>query len=138
MVHLGNDWDTVLAEEFASEYYQKIRYWLKKEYAEKVDSEKLYQTLTHEVYHVLSCDENGEDRLSNYNIYTKKYNASLLEAIIEKASYRVVCGNNKQDNIYFNNSASSYRDITFIADAIEAVYGVSEQDFLKNAINYAK
>ena len=35
MVHLGNDWDTVLAEEFASEYYQKIRYWLKKEYAEQ-------------------------------------------------------------------------------------------------------
>ena len=35
MVHLGNDWDTVLTEEFASEYYQKIRYWLKKEYAEQ-------------------------------------------------------------------------------------------------------
>lgn len=115
-------------------FYDEKRIVIKKEYAEKVDSEKLYQTLTHEVYHVLSCDENGEDRLSNYNIYTKKYNASLLEAIIEKASYRAVWGNNKQDNIYFNNSASSYRDITFIADAIEAVYGVSEQDFLKNAI----
>ena len=35
MVHLGNDWDTLLAGEFQQEYYKKIRYWLKKEYAEQ-------------------------------------------------------------------------------------------------------
>lgn len=115
-------------------FSDKKRIAINKEYAIKADYTDLYQTLTHEVYHVLSTDENGEDRLAKYNIYTKKYNASLLEAIVEKASYRAVCGNNKQDNIYFNNSASGYRDITFIADVIEATYGVSEQDFLKNAI----
>ena len=35
MVHLGNDWDTLLTGEFQQEYYKKIRYWLKKEYAEQ-------------------------------------------------------------------------------------------------------
>ncbi len=35
MVHLGNDWDDILKDEFESEYYKKIRYWLKKEYDEQ-------------------------------------------------------------------------------------------------------
>ena len=33
MVHIGNDWDTVLAGEFDREYYQKLRAFLKREYA---------------------------------------------------------------------------------------------------------
>ena len=115
-------------------FSEEKRIAISKEYATEINSEKLYQILTHEVYHVLLYDENGEDRLEKYNIYTQKYNSTLLEAIVEKASYRAVFGNNKQDNIYFNNSANGYRDITFIVDAIEATYGVSEQDFLKNAL----
>ena len=35
MVHLGNEWDGILEEEFASDYYKRIRYFLKKEYAEQ-------------------------------------------------------------------------------------------------------
>ena len=35
MVHLGIDWDDILADEFEQEYYKRIRYWLKKEYAEQ-------------------------------------------------------------------------------------------------------
>ena len=35
MVHLGNDWDKILADEFQQDYYKRIRYWLKKEYAEQ-------------------------------------------------------------------------------------------------------
>ena len=30
MVHLGNDWDEILAGEFEQDYYKRIRYWLKK------------------------------------------------------------------------------------------------------------
>ena len=33
MVHIGNDWDEILADEFKQEYYLKIRDVLKKEYA---------------------------------------------------------------------------------------------------------
>ena len=32
MVNLGNDWDTILADEFKKEYYLKIREFLKREY----------------------------------------------------------------------------------------------------------
>lgn len=32
MVHIGNQWDRVLAEDFASEYYAAIRQFLKREY----------------------------------------------------------------------------------------------------------
>lgn len=34
MVHIGNDWDKILQDEFSQEYYKKIRFFLKKEYAE--------------------------------------------------------------------------------------------------------
>lgn len=34
MVHLGNEWDEMLREEFESDYYRRIRAILKKEYAE--------------------------------------------------------------------------------------------------------
>lgn len=35
MVHLGNDWDSILKEEFEKPYYLKIREFLKKEYFSK-------------------------------------------------------------------------------------------------------
>ena len=34
MVHLGNEWDEILREEFEADYYRRIRAILKKEYAE--------------------------------------------------------------------------------------------------------
>ncbi len=34
MVHIGNDWDEILAEDFASERYAAIRAFLKREYAQ--------------------------------------------------------------------------------------------------------
>lgn len=33
MVHIGNSWDEILAEDFASDYYAAIRQFLKREYA---------------------------------------------------------------------------------------------------------
>lgn len=35
MVQLGNEWDALLAPEFEKPYYKKIRFFLKKEYAEQ-------------------------------------------------------------------------------------------------------
>lgn len=33
---IGNDWDTILAEEFTAPYYRNLRHFLDKEYAERV------------------------------------------------------------------------------------------------------
>ena len=38
MVHLGNDWDEILADEWAKPYYQQLRQFLKAEYS----SQKIY------------------------------------------------------------------------------------------------
>ena len=38
MVHIGNDWDEILADEWAKPYYQELRAFLKKEYF----SQKIY------------------------------------------------------------------------------------------------
>lgn len=35
MVHIGNDWDIILADEWAKPYYQKLRNFLKSEYSSK-------------------------------------------------------------------------------------------------------
>lgn len=95
---------------------------------------KLYEILTHEVYHALSRDRHGKDRLASVNAYSGKGNYSLLEVIVEKAADRCVYPRNGNSAPYFNQNTYGYTDITFITDALAATYGVSEKDFLKNAI----
>ena len=42
MVHIGNSWDDILAEEFKSEYYLRLREFLKKEYATQTVYPNMY------------------------------------------------------------------------------------------------
>ena len=101
----------------------------------KESDQLLYQTLTHEVYHALSKDPvTMEDRLSGgFNRFTGQYNSSLLETIVEKASFKTVFST-KPNNAYYNNNSIGYKDMTFVLDAIEAVYGVNEQALLRRGI----
>ena len=100
------------------------------------DYETLYEIFTHEVYHALCVDENGQDRLVSYNKYCNQYNATLREAIVEKAADRCVFSRNPNEKTapYLHQNKFGYSDITFITDAIEATYGVTEKAFLKHAI----
>lgn len=43
MISFGNDWDVLLADEFAKDYYQKLRLFLAKEYAHKKVYPDMYQ-----------------------------------------------------------------------------------------------
>lgn len=98
------------------------------------DKEVLYEILTHEIFHALTFDKYGNDRLESINRYTNNPNNSLLEAIVEKAANRCVYPKKKAYRPYFNPNIVAYKDITFITDALEAVYGVTEKEFLKNGI----
>ena len=49
-------------------------------YTKSKDYQSLYEVLTHEIYHALSRDENGFDRLASQNSLTGYYNSTLLEA----------------------------------------------------------
>ena len=40
MVHFNNDWDEILAGEFDQEYYKRIRYFLKQEYADRIGADR--------------------------------------------------------------------------------------------------
>ena len=42
MVHIGNHWDEVLADDFASDYYAKIRQFLKREYGSQTVYPSMY------------------------------------------------------------------------------------------------
>ncbi len=42
MVHFGNDWDILLADEFQKDYYRKLRAFLKQEYATKTIYPNMY------------------------------------------------------------------------------------------------
>ena len=48
MVQLGNDWDTILADEWAKEYYQNLRQILKREYA----TQRIYPPM-HDIFNAL-------------------------------------------------------------------------------------
>ena len=123
-VYCGNEKEIRIAPNF-----------LKKAIKEK-DFEVIYEVLTHEVYHALSKDPQGRDRLVSQNKFTKYANTTLLEAIVEKAADRCVYSRGENDKFlpYFHQNKFGYPDITFITDALEASYGVTEQQFLKKAI----
>ena len=48
MVHLGNDWDDILADEWAKPYYQNLREILKREYA----TQRVYPPM-HDIFNAL-------------------------------------------------------------------------------------
>lgn len=64
MVHIGNDWDTLLEEEFASDYYQHIRALLKQEYAEHEiypPMQDIFNALRYTPYHSVKAVLLGQD-----------------------------------------------------------------------------
>lgn len=67
MVHLGNDWDEILAGEFEQDYYKRIRYWLKKEYAEQTiypAAENIFNALRYTPYSKVKAVILGQDRIT--------------------------------------------------------------------------
>lgn len=100
----------------------------------KNEIDELYVTLTHEVYHALSIDENGNDRLESKNSFTGKPNSNLLETIIETAANRTVLSRTEKDRYNFKKETNGYTEMTFVVPVLAATYGVSEKEFLKHAI----
>ena len=64
MVHIGNDWDTILSPEFASESYLRLREFLKREYATKriyPDMYDIFNALKYTAYKDVKCVILGQD-----------------------------------------------------------------------------
>lgn len=98
-----------------------------------VSTKQSYSDLAHELYHACTHDEDGRDRLGGYNLYLEDFNYCLLEAFVERASYRTIY-NTTPRNPYSNINASGYEGLVFVIDMLSATYGVKENDLLKHGI----
>ncbi len=58
MVHLGNDWDNILADEFQKDYYLKLREFLKKEYF----AHRIYPDM-HDIFNALKASSFEDTRV---------------------------------------------------------------------------
>jgi uracil-DNA glycosylase len=64
MVHIGNDWDVLLKEEFEKEYYLKLRQFLKSEYARSTiypDMHDIFNALKYTPYEKVKIVILGQD-----------------------------------------------------------------------------
>ena len=64
MVHIGNSWDSILADEFKSEWYMKLREFLKYEYAHYriyPDMYDIFNALKYTDYHDVKAVIVGQD-----------------------------------------------------------------------------
>lgn len=95
-------------------------------------NESLYATFTHELYHALAV-EDGKDTMADFNMYSGEENGSLLEVIVEKASYQNVFPV-KTKNPYYNLNSDGYISMAFATEMLSATFGISEFEFIKNGI----
>ena len=58
MVHLGNDWDTILADEWEKPYYQDLRYFLRVEYA----NQRIYPPMN-DIFNALRYTSFGDTKV---------------------------------------------------------------------------
>lgn len=64
MVHIGNDWDNILKDEFAKEYYQKLRVFLAREYKTQTiypDMYDIFNALRYTAYQDVKVVILGQD-----------------------------------------------------------------------------
>ena len=64
MVHIGNDWDEILRDDFASESYQRLRQFLIQEYRTKriyPDMYDIFNALKYTPYSQVKCVILGQD-----------------------------------------------------------------------------
>ena len=86
MVHIGNEWDQLLADEFKKDYYQKLRRFLAYEYAHQrvyPDMYDIFNALKYTPYHQVKAVILGQDTLPWQGTGTR---AVLLRAARRDAS----------------------------------------------------
>lgn len=96
--------------------------------------EKIYETLTHEVYHAIGdyYHANKNRGLAFYNNATKNWGGNALdEVFIETAADRATISRNARDVEKGRRDTSGYGTITFATNLLAASVGVTEKEVLK-------
>ena len=95
-----------------------------------INYDRIYEALTHEVYHVLATGPDGKDIMTSRNSINGEFNYALREEIVSSAASRVVYRRND-----FMNNRIGYGKTKFSLDLIAATYGITEKEFLDIAIH---
>lgn len=99
--------------------------------------EKIYETLTHEIYHAISNRSNIG--VETYDYIKRKWNGiALNEVITEVAANRTSISRSNRDFENGRSKTDGYGDITFVANLMAASIGVTEKEFLRAGIQNRK
>lgn len=92
--------------------------------------EKMFETLTHEVYHGISNDKNGIG-LTYYNYLHRQWEGTALDEVFtETAANRASIARTPEDAERYRSDTDGYPDITFATNLLAAsVRTYRERDF---------
>ncbi len=103
----------------------------------QVFGDKMFETLTHEVYHAINHMSNevlGQMYYDGYNGVWR--GAALNEIITETAADRTSYGRTSKDAEQFRRDTDGYGSITFATNLLAASLGVTEKEFLKAGVQH--
>lgn len=103
----------------------------------QVFGDKMFETLTHEVYHAINHMSNevlGQMYYDGYNGVWR--GAALNEIITETAADRTSYGRTSKDAEQYRRDTDGYGSITFATNLLAASLGVTEKEFLKAGVQH--
>lgn len=90
----------------------------------------LYETLTHEVYHSIARNEQGDSGVKN-----KKFDSRGLNELINEAAANRACINYTEREKYFGiRKTGGYSNLTILSPLLARSFGVTEKEFLSAGI----
>lgn len=113
--------------EINGEYFEK-----------KPDFEKMYEVLTHEVYHAMSAHKTDKNKtytgLQFFDEKGNKCGTALNEVFNEYAAVMASNSVNQETEQNYYRITYGYPDITFIVPLLAAAVGVTEKEIVKHGI----
>ena len=98
---------------------------------------KMFETLTHEVYHAINDMSSGVLGQMYYDSNMGEWRgAALNEIITETAADRTCYGRTSKDAEQFRRDTDGYGSITFATNLLAASLGVTEKEFLKAGVQH--
>lgn len=103
----------------------------------KIFGDKLFETLTHEVYHAINKMSNDVLGQMYYDSDNKKWRGTALNEIItETAADRICFARTSKDAERFRRNTDGYGTITFATNLLAASLGATEKELLKAGVKH--
>lgn len=108
-------------------------------FSKNTDYEKMYETLTHEVYHAMSAKRTTNNKIyTGLQFFDEKGNKSgtpLNEVFNEAAADLASYSRTSNDESNYFHKTKAYPNITFVVPLLAASLGVTEKEMIKAGIS---